>query len=275
MQIVIPMAGTGRRFADAGYTLPKPLIAVSGLPMVVRAVRDLPTASRLVFICHPTHMAEHEIDKVLANYFPNSQIVVAPGLTAGQACSVRLAAEFLDAEEPVLVAACDNTHLYDSRRFARLADDPQVDCLIWTYRRDPRVLLRPQSFGWVRVEESGAVVEVSVKRPLSTTSLIDDRVVSGCFWFRSARLMLAGIDSLLLANARVNNEFYLDSVPNILLAEGRRVLPFDVDKYIGWGTPEDFEDYCRWQRYFRIASQTGASLPRTASATPRFCNNSE
>lgn len=254
MQIVVPMAGAGQRFSRAGYTLPKPLIPVSGVPMVVRAVGDLPPADRLVFVCHSEHVAIHKIDQQLARYFPECRVVVAPGLTAGQACSVRLAGEHLDLDQPVLVAACDNTHLYDRARLAKRMADPQIDCLIWTYRHDPRVLVRPQAHGWVRAETSGKVLEVSVKRPLSTTPL-EDHAVSGCFGFRTAVLMLDGIDRLVASGQRVNNEYYLDSVPNLLLAEGRRVFVFEADKYIGWGTPEDLDDYLRWQRYFVAAPQ--------------------
>ena len=93
------------------------------------------------------------------------------------------------------------------------------------------------------------MLQVSVKRPLSAVAL-GDHVVSGCFWFRTARLMLEAIDRLVAANVRVNGEFYLDSVPSLLLDEGRDVRTFEVDKYIGWGTPEDLEDYLRWQRHF-------------------------
>ncbi|MGD9722736.1 MAG: NTP transferase domain-containing protein [Pirellulales bacterium] len=249
MQLVVPMAGAGRRFAEAGYTLPKPLIPVGGMPMVARAVSDLPPADRIVFVCHPDHVAEYRIDRTLAELFPGCRIVTTPGLTEGQACSVRLAAEHLDPERPVLVAACDNTHVYDRNRWERMSRDPSIDALLWTYRRDPRVLVRPEWYGWARVGDQQQVHEVSVKRPLSTAPL-DDHVVSGCFWFRSARLMLAGIDRLVADNVQVNNEFYLDSVVNVLLAESRRVLAFEVDKYIGWGTPEDLEDYLRWQRHF-------------------------
>ena len=249
MQLVVPMAGLGSRFADAGYTLPKPLIPIAGVPMVVRAVRDLPPAERTVFVCHPEHVARCQIDRALAEHFPGCHTVVAPGLTDGQACSVRLAGARLEAEQPVLVAACDNTHLFDRTRFARLTADPGVDCMVWTYRHDPRVLVRPEWYGWVHVGEDDRVLEVSVKRPLSTSPL-DDHVVSGCFWFRTARLMLSAIDRLVAANQRVNGEFYLDSVANVLVTEGRRVLAFEVDKYIGWGTPQDLEDYLRWQRHF-------------------------
>jgi len=254
MQLVVPMAGAGRRFAEAGYSLPKPLIPVSGVPMVVRAVQDLPAADRAIFVCHSEHVTEYKIDNRLRRHFANCEIVVAPGLTAGQACSVRLAGEHLDPEQPVLVAACDNTHLYDHQRWSRLATDPKIDCLVWTYRHDTRVLIRPQAYGWVRADESGGVLDISVKQPLSATPL-EDHVVSGCFWFRTARLMLDGIDRLVASNQRVNNEFYLDSVPNVLLAEGRRVAVFEVDKYIGWGTPADLEDYVRWQRHFAAVAR--------------------
>ena len=254
MQLIVPMAGAGQRFANAGYALPKPLVSIGGLPMVVRAVRDLPRAERRVFVCHPRHVAEHRIDETLSGYFPGCKVVVAPGLTAGQACSVRLACEHLDPDRPVLVAACDNTHLYDPARLASLIADHCVDCLVWTYRRDPRVLVRPEWYGWVRIDGAQRVLEVSVKRPLSTRPL-DDHVVSGCFWFRTTRLMLDGIDRLVAANTRVNGEFYMDSVPNLFLADGREVRVFEVDKHIGWGTPEDLEDYLRWQRHFGAASQ--------------------
>ncbi len=248
-QIVVPMAGLGSRFVDAGYQLPKPLIPVAGVPMVVRAVGDLPPDDRVVFVCHPEHLSQHRIDQELRRHVPGCRIVVAPGLTEGQACTVRLAAEQLDGRAPVLVAACDNTHVYDPAELARLTSDREVDCLVWTYRRDPRVLVRPEWYGWVRVDSNGRVEEVSVKKPLSEQRL-EDHVVSGCFWFRTAQLMLEAIDQLVADNLRVNNEFYMDSVANVLLARGCDVRAFEVDKYIGWGTPADLEDYQRWQQHF-------------------------
>ncbi len=249
MQIVVPMAGAGQRFRDAGYALPKPLIPIGGVPMVVRAVRDLPVASRVVFVCHPAHVAEHRVDALLREWFPGCRVVVTPGMTEGQACSVRLAAPELDPEEAVLVAACDNTHVYSAERFAALTADSSLDALVWTYRGDPRVLVRPQWYGWVRTRGDFEVAEVSVKVPISADPLAD-HVVSGTFWFRFAGLMLRGIDELVWTNERVNNEFYLDSVPNVLLRRGCRVGVFEADKYIGWGTPDDVRSYCQWERYF-------------------------
>ena len=254
MQLVVPMAGLGQRFADAGYELPKPLIPVDGQPMVVRAVGELPPCDRIVFVVHPEHVRRYAIDVALQRHFPRCRVVATPGLTEGQACTVRLAAEALDEGESVLVAACDNSHAYDRRKFERLAAG-DYDCLLWTYRNDSRVLAKPAAYGWVRVREGSIdVAEVSCKQPISQTPLAD-HAVSGCFWFRRAGQMLSAIDRMVAANRRVNDEFYLDVVPNLLVESGARVGAFEVDKYIGWGTPHELDDYLRWQRYFAARGQ--------------------
>jgi hypothetical protein len=216
--------------------------------MVVRVVQNLPPADRAVFVVHPDHAAAYPVERVLRQHVPGAVVVVAPGLTAGQACSVQLAYDHLDPDDAVLVAACDSTQIYDPAKHAALAADPAIDAIIWAFRGDPRVLVKPEWYGWVK-EDAGRVTGVSVKKPISPTPL-KDAVVSGTFWFRTARLMAVGIDALVAADRRVNNEFYLDSVPDVLAAAGRRVAVFEMDKYIGWGTPDDLEDYLRWERHF-------------------------
>lgn len=261
LQIVVPMAGAGRRFADAGYKLPKPLIPVSSSPMVVRAVGDLPLYDRLVFVCHSDHVREYRIDRQLQQYFPSCRVVVSDGLTAGQACTVRLAAPELLADHPVLVAACDNTHMYDADRFEQLIQSQRHDALIWTYRSDTRVLRNPCAYGWVEVGLNGDATRVSVKVPISDHPL-DDHAVTGCFWFKRADQMIHAIDTMVAAGHRVHSEYYLDSVPNILIDQGRSVGIFEVKKYIGWGTPAELEDYRRFERYITSHRR---SAPRKAA----------
>lgn len=247
------MAGAGQRFIDVGYTLPKPLLEVDGIPMIVRVVQDLPAASRLVFVVNQDHINENRIDRILEEYFPGCRIVAAPGLTQGQACSVQLGIPHLDPNEDVLVAACDNTHVFDQAKLESLVGTPDVHSIIWTYRKEPRVLINPHWYGWVQVGQENNVSNVSVKRPISNAP-IQDHVVSGTFWFRTASLLQRGIDELVQSNIRVNNEFYLDSVPSLLIAKGMKVSVFEVDKYIGWGTPDDYRDYHLWSNYIRKRS---------------------
>lgn len=255
MNIIVPMAGAGSRFSTAGYTLPKPLIPVNGLPMVVRAVRDLPEAERVVFLVHADHVANFHIDQVLKQHFPTCEIIVVPGLTEGQACTVRLAKEAFEQDTDVLVAACDNTHVYDANVFAQATNSGQWDGLVWTYRGDNRVLPKPTSYGWVDVDPSSKQVKrISCKQPISE-DLLNDHVVSGFFWFRSAHALFDAIDNLVASNERINNEFYLDVVPNGMIAGGKRIGTFEVEKYIGWGTPDELRDYQRWEKYFAQQQQ--------------------
>lgn len=259
LQIVVPMAGEGRRFAEAGYTTPKPLIPVGRVPMVVRAVQELPAAQRVVFVVRREHVQEHQVDRVLREHLPNARIVVVDRLTDGQAVTVRQAAEALEPDWPVIVAACDNTHLYDRPSLLARMADPAVECLIWTYRHDPRVLVNPRQHGWVRTDGE-RVVEVSCKTPLSDRPL-DDHATSGFFSFHTAGQMIDAIDRTIAAGLRVNNEFYMDVVPNVLVADGRRVEVFEVGKYIGWGTPADLDDFRRWERYFQQTGSERENLP--------------
>jgi NDP-sugar pyrophosphorylase family protein len=247
LQIIIPMAGEGQRFQDQGYNLPKPLIPVNGVPMVVRTVLDLPLAYRYVFLVRASHIEEFSIDKELLKYFPEAIIVSVDKLTSGQASTVRLGGSYLDTEKPVLVAACDSTHIYDQAKHDRMLEKG-ADCLIWCFRNDSRVLLNPKAYGWIKTVEQKAI-GISCKMPISDKTLLD-HAISGFFTFKSAGLMLKYLDKMINDNARINNEFYMDVVPNYMIENNLDVRVFEVEKYIGWGTPEDYNDFLGWARYF-------------------------
>lgn len=188
-QIVMPMAGLGRRFADAGYTLPKPLIPVAGLPMVVRVVRDLPEASRIVLLARSEHIEKFSLDDEIKKHIPNATLIPVEKLTEGQACTVRLAADYLEPDMPVIVGACDNTHLYDKELLQAKMERPDLSCLVWTYRGEPRVQIKPKSYGWVKTTTHSVRVEnVSCKAPISAEPL-KDHVVSGFFLFFNRHLL--------------------------------------------------------------------------------------
>ncbi|MFH1401335.1 MAG: NTP transferase domain-containing protein, partial [Nanoarchaeota archaeon] len=67
---LITMAGRGKRFSDAGYMLPKPLIDVHGKPMVHRVIDSLPPSDKWIFVVRDEHVKEHSIDKVIKERIP-------------------------------------------------------------------------------------------------------------------------------------------------------------------------------------------------------------
>ena len=246
---LIPMAGAGQRFIDAGYRVPKPLIQVGGLPMILRAARSLPECDQWIFVCRAEHIANAQIDKSLQKLFQPCLIISVDHLTAGQACTCLLAQGALRPDDVLTIGACDNAMMWDRSAFSKKFDHSASDFLIWTFRHNPAVLQDPRMYGWVKTEPGGNVAEVSVKVPISDTPM-EDHAVIGAFTFRRADLFLDACDDMIRADAQINNEFYVDNVINFARARGACGQPFEVASYVCWGTPRDLENYNYWRNVF-------------------------
>lgn len=250
MTNLIPMAGAGSRFATEGYKLPKPLIEVSGKPMIIQAGLSLPKSDRWIFICRDDHVKYYNIDVVLVDNFRSSKIVTIDHLTEGQASTCLLAEPYLHEDEPLLIGACDNGMIWDEQRYNSLTAHAAVDALIWTFRNNITVKRNPHMYGWVAVDEDNNASKVSCKVPISKNPVYDHAIV-GTFYFRKARYFIDGAKEMIKRDRRIKNEFYVDAVINVLIEGGLRVKVFEVDKYICWGTPNDLRAYQYWERYFK------------------------
>lgn len=238
---LIPMAGAGQRFKDAGYVLPKPLIPVAGVPMVVRAARALPPADHWIFVCRAEHVRDAGIDRELRRYFSPSTVITVDELTDGQARTCLLAAPELRPDDRLTIGACDNAMVYD-RSMVDASWREGADALIWTFRHNPAVLAKPTAWGWVKLNDRGRVSGVSCKVPVSDHPL-DDHAVIGAFSFRRAADFLRTAERTIALDRRINGEFYMDVVLDQAAADGLDVRVLEVDRYIGWGTPRDLEAF--------------------------------
>jgi dTDP-glucose pyrophosphorylase len=243
------MAGAGQRFVDAGYTMPKPLIDVGGLPMIVHAARSLPEPDLWIFVCRSEHVREARIDLELKKLFQPCLVIMVDHLTEGQASTCLLARDELRPDDFLCIGACDNAMTWDRKAYAQVTAEARDDFLVWSFRNNPAVLQDPRMYGWVKTNPDGTISGVSVKVPISETPLRDHAVI-GAFTFRRAQLFLDASDDMIRANARIKNEFYVDNAVNFAVARGARGRPFEVDRYICWGTPRDLETYNYWRGYF-------------------------
>ena len=247
---LIPMAGVGQRFVDAGFTQPKPLLDVAGKPMIMRAAESLPKAEEWIFVCRDFHIKKNHIDRELIGMFPNCRILSVDHITEGQACTCLLSKDHLNLEDSLTIGACDNAMTYSSDLFDEMMQDEQVDAMIWTFRNNPAVIQNPNMYGWVSVAENNYVQGVSCKIPISETPM-NDHAVIGSFTFKKASDFVECAEAMISENIRVNNEFYVDVVIDVAVQRGLKVKVFEVDKYVCWGTPNDLSIYNYWLSYFR------------------------
>ena len=250
---LIPLAGLGSRFTKEGYVDPKPLISVSGKPMIVQAANYLPKAAQNIFICLEEHMKNYPLENAIHTEYPNCKIVTINETTEGQACTCEIGLQDEDKEHPLLIAACDNGMLYDEEKYEGLINDPEVDAVVWSFRNHPSSERNPEMYGWIKTDENDTVTGVSVKKAISDTPRKDHAIV-GTFYFKKTGYFLEALSRMYEKNVRVNNEFYVDSCINELVAMNLKVKVFEIDHYIGWGTPNDYRTFKYWQSFFHKVS---------------------
>jgi len=243
------MAGEGRRFKEAGFKLPKPLIGVDKKAMVVQACGCLPAASRWIFICRSEHCRDFGLDKILRENFKPCEVVIIDNPTQGAVCTCLCADSVIPDEEELLISACDNAMRWDRPGYERLLKDGSVAAVIWTFRNNATVKRNPRMYGWVAVDGSGLAKKVSCKVPISGNP-VNDHAIVGTFYFRKGRYFKEAARALIRKDRRVNNEFYVDELMNELIEAGMKVAVFEIDKYVCWGTPDDLKAYEYWSKFF-------------------------
>lgn len=252
--VIVPMAGFGSRFSKEGYTTAKPLISVSGLPMVLQATRDLPKADHYVFVLRRDMPGYEEIVAALKTKFPSALIETLDSATEGQACTALqglVAAEkaFPDgkAPGPITFGACDNGALYDVGKFAALIKDPKTDVVVWGVRGYANAARYPKMYGWIDTADD-VIKRISVKVPLDNPA--KDPIVLGTFTFRSAEAFKRCVERMIKRKGKVNGEYYIDTCMNDALALNMDCRLFEVDSYLCWGTPNDLRTFEYWQSCF-------------------------
>ena len=117
LNVLIPMAGAGSRFEKAGYTFPKPLIDVNGEPMIKVVTENLNMNANFIYIVQKSHREKYNLDTLLKLISPNCKIVEVDGLTEGAACTTLLAKEYIDNDNPLVMANSDQFIEWDSNEF--------------------------------------------------------------------------------------------------------------------------------------------------------------
>ncbi|MCT7433179.1 sugar phosphate nucleotidyltransferase [Aliarcobacter cryaerophilus] len=258
---LIPLAGRGSRFAKVGYTDPKPLIDVSGKPMIIQAANSLPNSTEHIFVALEEHLESYPLENTLKNEYQDCKIVSIKEVTEGQAITCSLGLDCVDENKSLLIAATDNGMIYNQEKYKTLINDENVDAIIFTFRHHVSSKNNPQMYGWVKVDDKENAIDVSVKVPISDNPF-EDHAIVGTFWFKKVEYFNKALKNLLDKDLRVNNEFYVDSLMGELIDLGLNVKVFEVDDYICWGTPDDYETFVYWQSFFHKVSWHPYSLEK-------------
>lgn len=231
MNVLIPMAGAGSRFAQAGFTFPKPLIEVKGKAMIERVVRNLNIEANYIFIVQREHYEKYSLQYLLNLIAPGCRIVQVDGMTEGAACTTLLAKELIDTTEPLLIANSDQYLEWNSNETLYAFSADGIDAGIVTFKAThPR-------WSYARLDDDGFVAEVAEKK------VISDLATVGVYYWSRGSDYVRYAEQMIAKDIRVNGEFYVAPVFNEAIADGAKVRCKNVEAMWGIGVPEDLATF--------------------------------
>ncbi|MCM1513157.1 MAG: glycosyltransferase family 2 protein [Oxalobacter formigenes] len=237
LNIVIPMAGRGSRFSQAGYTLPKPLIPIHGVPMIELVIDNLRPSlkHRFIFICQRDHIEKFDLSKKFDRWVKDAVVIGIDGITEGAAVTVLKAKDLIDSDDELMIANSDQFVDLSIDYYIDALHRNNLDGLIMTMRaHDPK-------WSFVGFSEKGEVDRVVEKE------VISDEATVGIYNFRRGSDFVNGALRMINKNIRVNGEYYVAPVYNQLIENGAKLGVFNIGKegegMYGLGTPEDLEDF--------------------------------
>ncbi|HEC2672377.1 TPA: glycosyltransferase family 2 protein [Campylobacter jejuni] len=233
MNIVIPMAGLGSRFAKAGFDKPKPFIDVLDKPMIVRVLENLKYKdARYILIARKEHLTKEKklVDEIKNNF--NVEFIPIDKLTEGTACTVLYARKYINNDMPLMIANSDQIVDINIADFINDSFKRGLDGSILTFidkEKNPK-----WSFAKLN---NDLVVEVKEKEAISEFATV------GIYFFNKGKIFVESAIDMIIENDRVNNEFYTCPVYNYAIKSGAKIGIYNIDfsKMYGIGTPEDLE----------------------------------
>lgn len=237
VNVLIPMAGEGKRFIDGGYQLPKPFIDVNGKPMIQRVLDNLKLKdAKYILLSRKEHLLNYQsyFDEIVTN--SNVKFVSVDSLTEGAAMTSLYAFDLINADEPLLIANSDQIVDIDVKEFILDATQRKLNGSILVFKDDD------PKWSYVKLNDEGYFEELKEKKVISNLATV------GMYYFSSGRNYIKFAIEMIIRNDRTNNEFYIAPIYNYmnkLLPNSIGIYEIDKSKMHGIGTPNDLEKYLK------------------------------
>jgi HAD superfamily hydrolase (TIGR01509 family) len=231
--ILIPMAGEGSRFKNAGYTFIKPMIEVNGKPMIQLVVDNLGYEANYIYVVRKEHYENYNLKNFLNLITPDCKIIIVDYLTEGAACTTLLAVEYINNDNPLIIANSDQFMEWNPVDFYYKMIETKADGGILTFNSTHI------KWSYVKLNENNNVIQVAEK------DVISNQATTGVYYFKKGSEYVKYAEQMIEKNLRVNNEFYVAPVYNEFILDNKKIKTYNVNKMFGLGIPEDLEYFIK------------------------------
>ena len=230
VNLVMPMAGRGSRFATKGIPEPKPLIDLGGHPFfwwATESVRRQIPISRVIFVILEEHARDWSLDRRILALYPTAEILAIPEVTSGSAETAALAAARLDSNAPLLINDCDHAFLAPTlpEAIAELRAGTAAGTLV-TFRSES------PNYSYLQLSSEGTITGTVEKQVASPYA------IAGCYLFRTSALFLQQYEAY-----RQNcpyPELFISGIYNQMLGQHLPVTKLVLGDHFAFGTPTEY-----------------------------------
>jgi len=244
-QLIIPMSGLGKRFIYAGYTLPKPLIPVHGVPMIAHVLRMYKGWDDVIFVVNENHLRNSELglEETLMGLRPQGRIVKIESHDFGPSYAVLKAKDLIAVDKPVVVNYCDFAGDFNLDEYEKELQNK--DATLLTYSGFHPHMLRNTRFAYIQKNEIGEVIDIQEKQSF-TANPMSEEASAGSYGFGSGKILIAAIENQISNGYSLSGEFYTSLTIKSILEKKGKVSSVLMEHFYQWGTPEDFADFNYW-----------------------------
>ena len=249
VQLIIPMSGIGKRFIDAGYETPKPLIIVDGKPIIEHILNMFNNPTDVIFICNEKHLKETNMESLLKTISPNCKIFPVPNENRkGPVDAVSKIFDKIDENKEIIISYCDYGSYWDYNKFLSDVRDKNSDGAIVCYTGFHPHMLGSDNYAFVKMNGDRAIA-IQEKKPF-TDDKMSELASNGTYYFKNSNIVKKYFKELIDLNISLNGEYYVSMVYNLLINDNLLVTTHLIENMLQWGTPYDLEIYNGWSNYF-------------------------
>jgi len=242
---IFPIAGDKRDFRSIGIDKPNFLIPLMNQPLISSTVKSYPKGIKNIFISLRKHQDKYDLDPRLNKLFSDSQTIYLDEETKGNAETILKSEELIDPDSSVCVSGCSYILDYDQRKLAHFLENEEFDVILISFTHHECVLRNPKPHSYFKIR-NGLIKQISEKKTISNIPYRDPAFTGTAIYRRAADLF----DSLKKHINKTDSNYSFLTAVNELIKENKKIVVFEVDKFVSLLTPNDYQEFVYWQDYF-------------------------
>lgn len=232
INVVVPMAGHGKRFLDKGIFTPKPLIEIGSKPFIEHVIDTVSfEKAYFYFLIREKHLTENNFNEIFKKKKIKYKIIPVNKDTDGAACTVLLGTKKMNNDFPLIVKDCDQIMSWSKKNFLEFVKRKKIDGALVT------VPTKNPGFSYVELFDDMSTVSRTKEK-----EVVSSFGNTGCYYFNKTQEYQYYANLMIKKNIRVKNEFYISQVYNEYILDNKKIIHYPIAEIFSINTPTELEN---------------------------------